>query len=659
MRIKAGLLIASVFASLLTALSPVAIAAGGFASAPLDVATTAIAGGIRVTWSTPADIDNGITGYRIESSSSGNSGTWSLATTVASNIRSHDLLGLSQVATYIRIAATTNAGTGTYGYPWTKIYGTTAMNRDASGNIVYESGFGLGAGSASNTHSAANFSRVRYRMDATISGTASYAETDFYKWVRGSTSQATTATAWDPSVTSLMIPTTNSPNQYVIQANVTDLNIFSDSAFVIDTVGSTGINGRLEIWPWDYGTTRSTLADGSVAANDNTYDYNDTPTGNGNYGSFQVHDMANYRPVFVWNRPFSGSPREIAFGPNRFSGNPDWTFCTSVQCPAPTSFRLQIFVNIPVTPLADITPPTVTRIDSRLLGKNGDTITVRSSEIGTVYLVNQSVTVTNLSSITSAASANRNSVSINAANTNTTLTLSSLSSGIYNLYAADSANNLSTAVLATIRVDNDLPTAVTIEVNSSGTAIILTASETITNSLQLSDIYTISDSGSALTVSSTSFLANVATLNLSRVVPAGATVSFAYSPLSGAVGGRWIDQAGNELAAISNRVITNNSAAAISVNLTVPTSISKGTSVSISVSVSVAGRLTFTLAGKRIPGCLNRAAVGATPITVTCTFQPARTGQHIIRAVLIPTIGAYPTTVASVERFIVKRSGTR
>jgi hypothetical protein len=369
--------------------------------------------------------------------------------------------------------------------------------------------------------------------------------------------------------------------------------------------------------------------------------------------------MANYRPVFVWNRSTSGEPREIAFGPNRFSGNPDWTFCSSAQCPEPSSFRLQIFVNIPITPLADATPPTVSRIDSRLLGKNGDTITVRSTEVGTVYLVNQSVTVTNLASITGAASANRNSVSISAANTNTTLTLASLNSGLYNLYAADSANNLSTAVIATIRVDNDLPTATTIEVNSSGTAIILTASETITNSLQLSGIYTISDSGSALSVSSTSFLGNVATLNLSRMIPAGATVTFAYSPLGGAAGGRWIDQAGNELAAISTRTITNNSTAAISVTLTVPTSISKGTLVSISALVSVAGRVTFTIGGKRIPACFSRTATGSTPITISCNFKPPLTGPQTIRAVLVPTIGAYPTTIASVERFVLKRSSTR
>jgi hypothetical protein len=273
--------------------------------------------------------------------------------------------------------------------------------------------------------------------------------------------------------------------------------------------------------------------------------------------------------------------------------------------------------------------------------------------------VNQSVTVTNLASITGAAAANRNSFSISAVNTNTTLALSSLNDGLYNLYAVDSANNLSSAVVATIRIDNTLPTASSIAVNSSGTAVILTASETITNSLQVTNTYTISDSGSALSVSSTSFSANVATLNLSRPIPAGATVYFSYAPSTGAAGGRWIDQAGNEMAAIPTRTITNNSASAISVILSVPSTLSKGISITISAAVSVAGRVTFTFAGKRIPGCLNKVASGMTPITVTCVFKPALTARQVIRATLVPTIGAYPTTVASEERFILKRTTTR
>lgn len=659
MRSRIALLVSAVFLSLLAPVPQIALAAGGFASAPVDVTTTAIAGGIRVTWTVPVDIDSGITGYRIESSTNGTSGSWNLATSVASNIRSHDILGLSQTALYIRVGATTAAGTGTYGYPWTKIYGTTSKNRDINGNIVYESGFGVGAGNASSTHSSAAFSRVRYRMDATISGAANYADTDFYKWVTGTASQATSITP-DPTVNLLRIPTINS--SFNIQANVNDLNIFSDSSAVMRTNGSTGINGRLEIWPWNYGAERvTTLSDGVTNGSDSTYDYNDTPATTGTYGSFQIHDMANYRPVFAWNNHLNTSVAELGFGRNT-GNNPDWTFCsrgsTDGSCVS-TDFRLQIFINIATTPLADATPPTVSRIDARTIIKNGDTITVRSNEIGTVYLVRNTVSVTNLASITSAASNVRNSVVISAANTNTVLTASGLLDGVYNLYAVDSANLVSTAILATVTSDSTAPTLSSLSVNASGSAILLTASETITNSLQVLGTYTISDSGSALTVTATSFIGNIATLTLLRAIPAGATVSFAYAPSGGLAAGRWSDLAGNELAAISTRTITNGSTVPITVSLTVPDNISKGISITITSIVSVAGRVTFTVAGKRIPGCLNRVANGTTPISVSCTFKPALTSRQIIGVRLTPSIGAYPVTLAAVERVITKRNSRR
>ena len=659
MKIRAGLVIGVLFASIPSFTPQQAQAFGGYASAPTSVTQTAIAGGIRVSWSAPVDVDTGITGYRVEHSTSGTSGTWTLASTTTSSTTSYDILGLSQVARYVRVAGTTAAGIGGYGYPWVTIYSTSAVRRDSSGNVSYDSGFGLSSlgGQASNTYASANYTRVKYRLDTTISSAAKYVESDFYTWPSGgATGSSADTTA--PSITGIAIPTVNAGHQWIVQANVSDLYVYSDNTSVTKTIGASG---RLEIWPWDYSWGPSTL---TPAGSSGTYDFGDSHNGGGSYASFQVHDLTNSKPVFVWNNSgyANGFSAEIAYGLNS-GNNPDWTFCSQGgaqgSCPVPTSFKLRIYINPAITPLADATPPTVSRIDSLAIGKNGDTITVRSTEVGTAYLVNQSVAVSNLASITGAAAANRNSVSISAVNTNTTLTLSSLNDGLYNLYAVDSANNLSSAVVATIRVDNTLPTASSIAVNSSGTAIILTASETITNSLQVTNIYTISDSGSALSVSSTTFAANVATLNLSRAIPAGATVYFTYTPSGGAAGGRWIDQAGNEMAAISTRTITNNSSAAISVVLSVPTIVSKGISITISAAVSVAGRVSFTLAGKRIPGCLNKVASGTTPITVTCVFKPALTARQVIRATLVPTIGAYPTTIASEERFILKRTTAR
>jgi hypothetical protein len=75
-------------------------------------------------------------------------------------------------------------------------------------------------------------------------------------------------------------------------------------------------------------------------------------------------------------------------------------------------------------------------------------VSVRSTEIGTAYLVHSSVTVTNVTSITSAADNLWNSVSITAANTATDLTGAGLITGVYTLYSADIAGNLSLGVRA-------------------------------------------------------------------------------------------------------------------------------------------------------------------------------------------------------------------
>lgn len=654
MRTRLGLLIAAVFVTLLAPIQYQAQAVGGYASAPLSVGSTAIAGGLRVTWSVPTDVDTGITGYRVEYSTTGTSGTWTLAAITSASTYTYDILGLSQTATYVRVAATTNAGIGTYGYRWSEVYRTTSpKNNYLDTSINYVSGYGLAGGDAAAAlNNTTNFTRVRYRMEATLSGVLDYADTDFYKW-----SGAT--------ISNLQVPVIDAgTSTFVVQTNVTDLNTYSSNARVTN---AAGLSGRIEIWPYNYAPDNA----GDYSYGDNVkYDYNDSHNGNGSYGTFQVHDITNFKTVFAWNLHAYGTGinnPDLGFGNNPQTGStamPDWTFCNENNasrgyCPAPTTFKLQVFINLAVTPLPDVTAPTVSRIDSRTIGKNGDTLTVRSNEMGTVYLVNQAVSVTNLASITAAASANKNSVSISAVNTNTVLTLTSLNSGLYNLYAADPSGNISTAILATINVDNTAPTADSIAVNSDGTRIVITASETITTSAFVSGMYSVSDIEGAYAVTAYIYSGNTITLLLIRAIPAGASVTFAYNPAAGAAAGRWIDQAGNEMAAITTRSITNNSSAPITVALAVADSISKGASITITASVSVAGKVSFAIAGKRIPGCLNKVATGSRPISVTCTFKPALSSRQTITATLVPTLGAYPTTVASVERFILKRSNRR
>jgi hypothetical protein len=659
MRLRIGFVLAAAVATLLSPVTQLpAHAAMSYPSAPLNVGQQAITGGIRVTWTVPADVSAGLTGYQIEYSTSGTDGTWQVAGNVSAGVYTYDIIGIAANPTYVRVGSKNGASMGIYGYPWTEVYRTISPKNNINDtSINYVGGYGLDINdTASILNNTTNFSRVKYHLEATMNSVSDYADTDFYKWSGA-------------SITTLQVPVTGSTSSnFVVQTNVTDLNTYSSNSRVTN---ASGLTGRLEIWAWNYAPALSSdYAYGDAVR----YDFNDTNNGNGAYGSFQVHDLTNSKTVFSWSYHGYDSGNnnpDIGFGnnPNTYASagvyaNPDWTFChenntSHGYCPNPSAFKLQIYINLAITPLVDVTPPTVLRVDSKQIAKNGDTITVQSSEIGSVYLVSQSVVVSRFESITAAASSLKNSVSISGANTGTTLTIVGLSDGLYNLYSVDTFTNLSTPVVGTIRIDNTAPTATSIAVNSAGTAIVITASETITNSMQVYGWYAINDGSSSVAVTATTFSGITATLTLARAVVSGATVTFAYSPLSGSASGRWIDAVGNEMAAITSRTITNGSGVVIAVNLSAPTTVSKGSSLTLTAVVPVAGKVSFTIAGKRIPGCLNKAATGTPPISVTCTFKGALSGRQLLTSTLVPTLNVYPTTSTTVERFFLKRSTLR
>lgn len=95
---------------------------------------------------------------------------------------------------------------------------------------------------------------------------------------------------------------------------------------------------------------------------------------------------------------------------------------------------------------------------------------VRSSKLGTVYLVNTSVNVTNAASITGAAGNLWNQVTITSPATNTNLAATGLDEGTYKAYAKDSLGVLSAASSGTVTVDDTSPTA-TLSVASSSSVV--------------------------------------------------------------------------------------------------------------------------------------------------------------------------------------------
>ena len=127
--------------------------------------------------------------------------------------------------------------------------------------------------------------------------------------------------------------------------------------------------------------------------------------------------------------------------------------------------------------LLDTTAPTAS-VTTATITTSGNAV-VKSTETGTAYLVNTTVTVSNLASITGAADNKWNSVAISMVNTNTNLSATGLADGTYKVYAVDAAGNLSSAssnsvTVATTVSDSTSPTAsvTTATITTSGSAVV-------------------------------------------------------------------------------------------------------------------------------------------------------------------------------------------
>ena len=97
----------------------------------------------------------------------------------------------------------------------------------------------------------------------------------------------------------------------------------------------------------------------------------------------------------------------------------------------------------PIRAIGDTTAPTASVISVSISASGSATI--RSSEIGRGFLVNTSVTVINLASITGASGSLWNAITVTTADADTSLAATGLSAGTYKVYTIDQSGNLSAA----------------------------------------------------------------------------------------------------------------------------------------------------------------------------------------------------------------------
>lgn len=117
----------------------------------------------------------------------------------------------------------------------------------------------------------------------------------------------------------------------------------------------------------------------------------------------------------------------------------------------------------------------------------------------------------------------------------------------------------------------------------------------------------------------------------------------------------------NYLAAISTATTITISSGSASASLTLaPGNLTFRQAKNITAVATVAGRVTFRVAGKVLPGCNKMAVNAGNSFTAICSYRPSNHSHVTISATLDPTDSYYIGTVTNSAQYLVtRRSGAR
>ena len=165
-----------------------------------------------------------------------------------------------------------------------------------------------------------------------------------------------------------------------------------------------------------------------------------------------------------------------------------------------------------ITDNDDLTAPTASVSESTIT--DAGSAVVQSTEVGTAYLVNTTLTVTDVASITGADDALWNTASVATAVSNTNVAATGLDNGTYKVYTTDASGNLSNASAGTLTIgDTPMLSEVTLSVDnvvdSSDTDLTAVAFAGTTTGVNDSFSITIGGVNTIVAVSSNAFSGTV------------------------------------------------------------------------------------------------------------------------------------------------------
>jgi uncharacterized repeat protein (TIGR02059 family) len=117
----------------------------------------------------------------------------------------------------------------------------------------------------------------------------------------------------------------------------------------------------------------------------------------------------------------------------------------------------------------------------------------------------------------------------------------------------------------------------------------------------------------------------------------------------------------NYLAETSTATTITISSGTVSASLTLaPGNLTFRQAKNIAAVATVAGKITFRVAGKVLPGCKNKTVNAGNSFTTTCSYRPSNHSYVTISATLNPTDSYYTGTVTNSAQYLVtRRTGAR
>ena len=117
----------------------------------------------------------------------------------------------------------------------------------------------------------------------------------------------------------------------------------------------------------------------------------------------------------------------------------------------------------------------------------------------------------------------------------------------------------------------------------------------------------------------------------------------------------------NYLAETSTATTITISSGTVSASLTLaPGNLIFRQAKAITAVSTVAGKVTFRVAGKILPGCKNKIVSAGNSFTTTCSYRPSVRSYVIVSATLDPNDSYYVGTVTySAQYLVTKRVGAR